>query len=97
MGFSLQTKGIESYKNKQFDEAEEYFVQAMAKGFYSPGGLLYLAKIYRKKQDYSSELALLEIGLQRLKDDGDNNYGQNIVKLEERLSKVKHLKEALDN
>jgi len=89
VGFSLQEKAIEAYKAKQFDEAENHFLQAMNKGFYSPGGLIYLAKIYRKRKDYDSEVKVLEKGLQRLKNDKENNFGKNLVKVEERLTKAK--------
>lgn len=92
IGFSLQEKGIAAYKNKQFDKAEKHLIKATNIGFYTPGGVRYLAMIYRKRKDYDSEVKILEEGIEWLKKDkkkNNTNYGKNIDKLEDRLKKAK--------
>jgi tetratricopeptide (TPR) repeat protein len=88
-GFDYQTKGIEAYKNKQFKESKTYLLKAMDYGFYSPGGVTYLAKIYRKEKDYQSEVMILEKSIRVMKKDTENNYGKNLEKLEERLENAR--------
>jgi len=97
VGFEFQTKGIEAYKNKEFKKSEKYLLQAMNEGFYSPGGLVYIAKIYRKRKDYNSEVEVLENGLEQLKKDKKNNYGSNLLKVQERLSKAREYKVKQEN
>lgn len=96
-GFLLQTKGINHYKNKEFDEAESFLLQGLEHNFYSPGGIDYLAKIYRKRKDYKNEVDILNKGIKRLIDDlpKESKLGNKILfeKLQVRRDKAQELLE----
>lgn len=66
IGFVYQTNAIADYKEKKFDDAEKGFLKALEYDFYSPGGVDYLAKIYRKRKDYEAEIELLERSIKKL-------------------------------
>lgn len=61
-GYLDQTEGINYYKLKDFDKAEKYLLSALSKDFASPGGIMYLAKIYRKRKEYDREINILRRG-----------------------------------
>lgn len=64
IGFIYQNNAIVDYKNKDFESAKHGFLKAINEyNFYSPGGVDYLAKIYRKEKDYKSEINVLENAL----------------------------------
>ncbi|GAB2318913.1 hypothetical protein IRB23SM22_11710 [Alkalibacterium sp. s-m-22] len=96
-GFLLQTKGINHYKNKEFDEAESFLLQGLEHNFYSPGGVEYLAKIYRKRKDYKNEVDILDKGIKRLISDLPKEAKQSnevlFEKLQVRRNKARELLE----
>ncbi|HEM4055377.1 TPA: hypothetical protein U1W00_000970 [Streptococcus suis] len=93
IGFVHQHNAIIDYKNKDFEAAKAGLQEAMEKYyFYTPGGVDYLAKIYRKEKDYKSEIKLIEIGLAYFDERPEINWSTSkIESLQKRLVKAKEL------
>ncbi|MCK3937045.1 hypothetical protein ACQ7BN_08085 [Streptococcus suis] len=93
IGFVHQHNAIVDYKSKDFEAAKAGLQEAMQKYyFYTPGGVDYLAKIYRKEKDYKSEIKLIEIGLAYFDERPEINWSTSkIESLQKRLVKAKEL------
>ncbi len=89
-GFLYQMNGIADYKDKDFINAKINLIKAHSLGFYSPGGINYLAKIYRKEKNYSEEINSIETGLKNL-DYKENLSESTLSDLKKRLEKAKML------
>lgn len=62
--------------------------------FYTPGGVEYLAKIYRKEKNYQSEIEVVEKGLEFFERHKNQNWSvSTITNLNKRLDKAKQLAE----
>lgn len=93
IGFIHQSNAIADYQNGDYEEAKTGFIKAMEKYcFYSPGGVEYLAKIYRKEKNYEAEIEVINKGLNYFENHNDHNWsGPTIIKLNKRLDKAKEL------
>ncbi|HEM3710640.1 TPA: hypothetical protein U1D09_000797 [Streptococcus suis] len=92
-GFVIQNNAIVDYTNKDFDSAKKGFLKAMNEcDFYTPGGVDYLAKIYRKEKDYQAEVELIERAIKKFNSEPETNWSKyRIANLEKRLIKAKEL------
>lgn len=92
-GFVYQNNAIVDYKNKNFDSAKSGFLKAINDyNFYTPGGVNYLAKIYRKEKDYNAEIELVEKALTYFCNRPEVNWSQpSIAALKHRLERAKEL------
>lgn len=89
-GFLYQMNGIADYKDKDFINVKKNLLEAQKLGFYSPGGINYLAKIYRKEKNYTEEIILIEQYLQNI-NSKDNLSEKALNSLKIRLEKAKLL------
>lgn len=92
-GFIIQNNAIVDYKNSDFESAKKGFLEAINKyDFYSPGGVEYLAKIYRKEKDYQSEINIIEKALDFFESQPDQNWSKPVTeRLRKRLDKAQAL------
>lgn len=92
-GFVAQHNAIVDYKNKDFEAAKDGLLKAIEEySFYTPGGIDYLAKLYRKEKDYLSESQIIERGLSHFEAHPETNWSiSKIESLRKRLTKVKEL------
>ncbi|MCL4882618.1 hypothetical protein ACJBY2_10610 [Streptococcus suis] len=95
IGYVIQHNAIVDYKNKDFESAKNGLLLAIEKyEFYSPGGVDYLAKIYRKEKDYQSEIKIIEQGLAYFESNPETNWSvSKIATLNKRLAKAEELNE----
>lgn len=94
-GFTYQQKAIQEYKNKNYKLSLEYFILSSKLGFYSPGGLQYFAKLYRKNKDYQSEIKILIEGIDAIKRSSEFK-NVDLSNLQKRLEKTKQLSNKLE-
>lgn len=94
LGYLDQLEGIGFYKNKDFEKAEKYLLMAFDNGFSSPACTDYLAKIYRKRKDYQSEVKALERGI-KIQIDNFNKETKNGKNLTHENQKV-YFEKSLD-
>ncbi|WP_367007402.1 hypothetical protein ABZ559_04895 [Streptococcus sp. ZY19097] len=92
-GFALQQKAIADYQNKNFGSSKKGFLKAMNEcDFYTPGGVDYLAKIYRKEKDYQAEVELIERAMKKFESKPEVNWSAStIAALRKRLAKAREL------
>lgn len=92
-GFVYQQNAIVDYKNKDFESAKKGFLTAVDNyNFYTPGGIEYLAKIFRKEKDYKSEIEYIEKALVKFNSDPEVNWSKSTTDaLKKRLEKAKQL------
>lgn len=93
IGFVFQNNAIVDYQNKDFESAKKGFLTAINEyNFYTPGGVDYLAKIYRKEKDYQSEIDFIEKAIKKFKSEPEVNWSKSkVASLEQRLEKAKVL------
>lgn len=93
IGFVHQSNAITDYQDGNYDEAKKGLIKAMEKyNFYTPGGVEYLAKIYRKEKNYQSEIEVVEKGLEYFEKHKDQSWSvSTITNLNKRLVKAKQL------
>ncbi|HEM4334877.1 TPA: hypothetical protein U1Y26_001552 [Streptococcus suis] len=93
IGFVIQNNAIVDYRNKDFESAKQGFLEAMnTYDFYTPGGVDYLAKIYRKEKDYQAEIDLIEKAIEKFNSKSQVNWSKSgFANLKKRLAKAKEL------
>lgn len=93
IGFVIQNNAIVDYRNKDFESSKQGFLEAMnTYDFYTPGGVDYLAKIYRKEKDYQAEIDLIERAIRKFNSEPEVNWSKStIANLKKRLVKAKEL------
>lgn len=90
IGFVHQSNAITDYKDGNYEEAKKGFIKAMENyNFYTPGGVEYLAKIYRKEKNYLAEIEVIKKGLAYFDKHKDQNWSvPSITNLNKRLDKA---------